>query len=1221
MVERFWGADAMTSNVRLSGAQTTPRAESDIRVNYGDISQIIAASNALSATGTQAQFYSSDGGKSWGQTTLPLTGSDTFHSDPAVDWTSDGTAWAITIGISASALVLRCYKSPDGGATWNFDSTPSAAQTNVDREIMWTDHSPTSSYKDQIYVIWHQGVPGFVARRTAGASGAWQAPVQISGAEQTGSAIGADIKTNSAGDVFAFYPDPDGSGKLRLAKSTDGGATFQSPLLDGTGFVQIASLFATTRRLSIPSDRADIARGARVFMSGGAYRTATKDLVYLVWPDLSGETGCTTGAGPGANAASTCKTRIWFTSSADGGKHWNPPQMLNNQPSLNDQSFSRLSVDETNGALMVVYYDTVNDPTRLSSDIWAQYSVDDGVSWSGPIQIATAATNETTAGANPFSYGDYSGLTGYGGRYFACWTDRRSGGFEEIWGAPLAIPSIGFVFGKSTFSQDEVSPSQAFNPAYYINVDGFTNESLGFTSTGSLSVKPTNLPAITANVDPTLNSLTPMQISTIAANLPTVGTFGPLPIFADDPMLNEELQSFFYPYTITFPANPSLSNLFGALNADEVVFVTLNASFTVGNVTVTAQALIEFAKGEDPYFQDLDKTNPKLYPVWLSYDLRFFKATPTQTHQWFSVSNPTDASDCNRYIQAVINNLNTPGAITNGDTFDGALSPLEDASALEYLPADKSGNPTYNFAVARVRILSNLSETISPVRVFFRLFPVQSTATTFAEVGTGEGAYRWGTDGSTGHKIALMGVGTDQNGNLEWTTVPCFATARVNLTNPSVHMNTQHDDPYNARPITTIAGQEVDTFFGCWLDLNQQGQVGPPSLPAQNFLPASPSGPSSQWDGPFSGPLVSINEIISNAPHQCLVGEIRYDDTPVPPGSDTTDSDKLAQRNIAWIDGPNPGQDPSRVMPHPFEVHASSPTVDEVDEMLIFWGSTPAGSTASFYLPAVHAADVIALANQMYPAHRLTLLDANTIGCPVGDATLIPIPKGVGAYAGLLAVELPPGIRRGDSYDIVVRQITKATATPYTPPTIQIATAAAAGVAEPFSWRKTSGTFQVTITISTKEELLYPEERLLAWLKWKVSVYPKTLRFYPVLQRYLGLIIGRVGGFGGKPGQIPPSQSGNVPGHFPPPHRPPHPGLEPVIEFTGKVVSLIYDRFGDFAGFRLLTEHGHEHEFRGREEAVEALVKSAWIERSVISVHVEGHRREWPTSIVLRRFH
>ena len=321
----------------------------------------------------------------------------------------------------------------------------------------------------------------------------------------------------------------------------------------------------------------------------------------------------------------------------------------------------------------------------------------------GPTKVTTAETNEATSPQdNSQQYGDYIGMSSGGGRYFACWTDRRGGGDEQIWGAPLAIPSIGFVFGKSTFSQDEVSPSQAFNPAYFINVDGFTNESLGFTSTGSLSVKPTNIPAITANVVSTLNTLTPTQISTIAANLPAVNGFGPLPILADDKSLTEELQSFFYPYTITFPANPSLSNLFGALNAHESVFVTLKATFTVGNVTVSAKALIEFAKGEDPYFQNLDKTNPKAYPVWLSYDLRFFKVTPNQTPLMFGVPNPTDAGDCIRYIRAVLTYLNSPG--TTGDPFDSALTQDEDASALEYLPADKSGDPTFNFAVARVRI-------------------------------------------------------------------------------------------------------------------------------------------------------------------------------------------------------------------------------------------------------------------------------------------------------------------------------------------------------------------------------------------------------------------------------------------------------------------------------------------------------------------------------------
>src|SRR6185369_4587818 len=53
------------------------------------------------------------GAATWGQTTLPLISGDSFHSDPAVDWTSDGTAWAVTLGI-ASGLQVRAYKSTTG---------------------------------------------------------------------------------------------------------------------------------------------------------------------------------------------------------------------------------------------------------------------------------------------------------------------------------------------------------------------------------------------------------------------------------------------------------------------------------------------------------------------------------------------------------------------------------------------------------------------------------------------------------------------------------------------------------------------------------------------------------------------------------------------------------------------------------------------------------------------------------------------------------------------------------------------------------------------------------------------------------------------------------------------------------------------------------------------------------------------------------------------------
>jgi hypothetical protein len=417
------------SDLRISGASSRPRSESDIRLNYGDPSKIIAASNDIHNS-TQAQFYSIDGGATWNQTNLPPVPGDTFQSDPAVDWTSDGTAWALTIGVdSATNTRGRCYKSTDHGATWNFDSTFSGAQTAVDREIMWVDHSPTSPYKDQIYATWHNGLPVFVARRTAGASGTWQAPVQVSGAETTVVGIGGDIKTNSFGDVFVFWPDADGSRNILVAKSTNGGTNFGTP-------VAIATTYATTRRLSVP---ADSGRKARVSISAGAYRTATKDLVYAVWTDLTGASGCASGGGPGTVVGSTCKTRVWFSLSSNGGASWSAPLMLNYQPSLNDQFHARLCVDESNGNLIVTYHDTVSDPGRLQTDLWMQTSTDGGLTWSPPVKLTSARTDETTPGADSNQYGDYNGLSGYAGKFCPSWTDRRSGGREEIWTAPVTM--------------------------------------------------------------------------------------------------------------------------------------------------------------------------------------------------------------------------------------------------------------------------------------------------------------------------------------------------------------------------------------------------------------------------------------------------------------------------------------------------------------------------------------------------------------------------------------------------------------------------------------------------------------------------------------------------------------------------------------------------------------------------------------------------------------
>ena len=119
-------------------------------------------------------------------------------------------------------------------------------------------------------------------------------------------------------------------------------------------------------------------------------------------------------------------------------------------------------------------------------------------------------------------------------------------------------------------------------------------------------------------------------------------------------------------------------------------------------------------------------------------------------------------------------------------------------------------------------------------------------------------------------------------------------------------------------------------------------------------------------------------------------------------------------------------------------------------------------------------------------------------------------------------------------------------------------------------------------------------------------------RWYPVLQRYISYVSSRVKGMGGNPTTIQPSQWGiGEPGKTG--------GGEGSLEFTGKVSAIIFDRFGDFDGFLLLTLEGHERAFRGREPEIEELVNRAWTERILISVFVEKDKEHIPVSIVYRR--
>jgi hypothetical protein len=360
-----------------------------------------------------------------------------------------------------------------------------------------------------------------------------------------------------------------------------------------------------------------------------------------------------------------------------------------------------------------------------------------------------------------------------------------------------------------------------------------------------------------------------------------------------------------------------------------------------------------------------------------------------------------------------------------------------------------------------------------------------------------------------------------------------------------------------------------------------------------------------------------IQNLIRNA-HQCLVAEIALDGVNlINPGDTPGSSDKLAQRNLSIIASDNPGSPASHRIPNTFEIKPSLHDLkisDTPDELLIDWGNTPPESEAFIYLPGTNANNILNLANQMYTKHRLTVSDEHTIKTKAGGVTYIPVPNGVSVnYAGLLTIDLPPTVRKGQEFKVVVRQLTNAIGRRIAPPPpIKSGNASVRLLAQQealIRWRKVVGSFQVNIPVKTKEQMLEPEERLLSVMKWIGESIPSTNRWSPVFDRYLNQISERVKALGGDPDHIYPSPDGNY-------KKQREEKGEERVHFTGKISGIVYNRYGDFEGFYLDTEDGTRR-FTSHETDMEALIKQAWAERILLTVIVERDDVDRPESVVL----
>jgi hypothetical protein len=610
----------------------------------------------------------------------------------------------------------------------------------------------------------------------------------------------------------------------------------------------------------------------------------------------------------------------------------------------------------------------------------------------------------------------------------------------------------------------------------------------------------------------------------------------PVGVSSDDPGMPDRVQRFTFTYNVQFSSTTF---------ASQVVAINASLATPAAPMPLIDSAFFQLVTTANPFMLDLDGGNTT---HWLSSDLKVFRVVAGETLHGHMLPTGASRAQALTFINALKDSISV-------SQFE-ALSGNQAASALSPLPTTtSSGANIYNFAIARVRRNGTMLAA-NDVRVFFRIFTSQTTAAlTYNDAGGApiEGYLK--TAG--GSPIALPGIAGG-----EWLSFPCFAEGRAGT--PSSQSDSNN--------VKTISNTQSEKFFGVLLDTNL----------ADGYLPSAPGGSSTQ-----NLPTLLIGE------HQCLVAQIEFSGTPILSGANPATSDKLAQRNIAISTVANPGVTASRMAMHSFEIDATPHPISQAlppDELLLDWShDIPDDSFVTLHIPSWKAEDVVALAERLYPRHEIRAIDAHTIEMPAGGMRYIPIPTCLYQQTGVITVELPLGIKRGQRFDVSVRQITNRGRNVKIPqPKVNEITLAeaermvtdlgvngegvearepkrgvfdlgknrtlvtdlsvfdtdgdfaliiehpdpkkvAAAAQEARMWRETLGAFQLGIPVSTKHDMLLYHLRLFSLMSWRLTKLSRKSRWHATMTYYVGQLAKKVSALGGNPYLVPATPDGIIP--------------------------------------------------------------------------------------------
>jgi hypothetical protein len=422
-------AQAVSTPVNVDVSQRhLNESEEAIAVNPTNPNNIVVVTNVGHAeaglTAGMLEGVSFDGGVTW--VTHLIGNNDNLGAaccDPTLSFDQYGNLFMSYLYQTENVVPVAL--STDGGLTFNLianiaappKGTPTKAAGDNRGLFRFVDQPTITTGAGAAWIVFNAGGP--IVATGAAVSGLGQVGsfAQVAVVPGTNNCTYGDVAIGPAGQVMnvcTLTESGQGGGKLFVSVDPDG--------LGPAGFG--SRVFVTDTHVGgfdfIPPqpDRSiDAEPGLAWDRTGGSH----SGRVYLVYTlEQKNESD---------------NTNVYVRYSDNQGASWSTPVRVNDDTTTNSQFLPKIALDPSSGQIAVVWYDARNDlgaggpgdTNGLPNDdaqLWGAFSVD-GQAFSPNIQIS-AGTSNSHASGNGIDYGDYTGLSYFGGIAHPAWSDNSN---------------------------------------------------------------------------------------------------------------------------------------------------------------------------------------------------------------------------------------------------------------------------------------------------------------------------------------------------------------------------------------------------------------------------------------------------------------------------------------------------------------------------------------------------------------------------------------------------------------------------------------------------------------------------------------------------------------------------------------------------------------------------------------------------------------------------